>query len=73
MFVNHRAAARVLDFANGIFGMIVRSLVQPFGNTGPNAAREQSEQLAIAIGSCTTRVARERRSPACPHPVTPRA
>lgn len=49
VFVDDPAAARVLDFANAVYGLLLRLLVQAFGRTGPQAAAEQDRHLSAAI------------------------
>lgn len=50
VFVDEPAAARVLDFANAVYAMLLRLLVQAFGRTGAEAAKAKAQHLGAAIG-----------------------
>ena len=50
VFVDDPEAARVLDFANAIYAMLLRLLVQAFGRTGASAAKAKALHLDAAIG-----------------------
>lgn len=50
VFVDDPQAARVLDFANAIYAMLLRLLVQAFGRTGPDAAKAKDLHIGAAIG-----------------------
>jgi hypothetical protein len=50
VFVDEPSAARVLDFANAIYAMLLRLLVQAFGRTGPDAAKAKEQHIGAAIG-----------------------
>ena len=49
VFIDDPKAARVLDFANATYGMLLRFLVQAFGRSGKNAQAEQALHLGCAI------------------------
>ncbi|MDQ6619451.1 MAG: ferritin-like protein [Pseudomonadota bacterium] len=49
VFVNHSESARVLDLANAIYGLLLRLLVQAFGQTGVDSARQQRQHVSAAI------------------------
>jgi Ferritin-like len=49
-FVDHPGAARLLDFANAAYGLLLRFLVQAFGRRGEHAAEAQPRHLGAAIG-----------------------
>jgi Ferritin-like len=49
VFVNEPSAARVLDFANAIYAMLLRLLVQAFGRTGGDAAKAKELHIGAAI------------------------
>ena len=49
VFVEHPEAARVLDFANAVYGHLLRLLVQAFGRSGPRAADEQRDCIDAAV------------------------
>jgi hypothetical protein len=50
VFVDEPAAARVLDFANAIYAMLLRLLVQAFGRTGKDVAKAKETHIGAAIG-----------------------
>ena len=50
VFVDQPSAARVLDFANAIYAMLLRLLVQAFGRTGAGAAKAKEQHIGAAIG-----------------------
>jgi hypothetical protein len=50
VFIDAPAAARVLDFANAIYGVLLRLIVQAFGRQGPNVVSMQRAYLSAAIG-----------------------
>lgn len=50
LFVDDPAAARVLDFANAAYGLLLRCLVQAFGRQGDDARAAQARHLDLAIG-----------------------
>lgn len=50
VFVDEPSAARVLDFANAIYAMLLRLLVQAFGRTGADAAKAKEQHIGAAIG-----------------------
>lgn len=49
VFVDETSAARVLDFANAIYAMLLRLLVQAFGRTGADAAKVKELHIGGAI------------------------
>lgn len=49
IFVDHADAARLLDFANAVYGQLLRFLVQAFGRQGPRAAQLQAAYMSAAI------------------------
>lgn len=49
IFVDHPAAARVLDFGNALYAVTLRCLVQAFGRQGEHAGRIQGRYLAAAL------------------------
>lgn len=49
IFVDHPDAARLLDFANALYGQLLRFLVQSFGRQGAQAARLQEAYISGAI------------------------
>ena len=49
VFVDDPTAARVLDLANAIYGLILRLLVQSFGRQGPSARQVQERNMTAAI------------------------
>lgn len=50
VFIEDRTSARVLDFANATYGLLLRCLVQAFGRSGENAKAVQARVLDAAIG-----------------------
>lgn len=50
VFVDDPPAAAVLDLANGIYGLLLRLLVQAYGRRGPSGEEEQRHLIGIAIG-----------------------
>ncbi|WP_293881247.1 ferritin-like protein [Sphingomonas sp.] len=50
LFVDEPAAARVLDFANAAYGLLLRCLVQSFGRSGSEAGAWQAKYLDAAFG-----------------------
>jgi hypothetical protein len=53
VYVDDPRAARVMDFGNACYAMLLQCLVQAFGHTGPHAgenADAQSRTLSAAIG-----------------------
>lgn len=50
LFVDEPAAARVLDFANATYGLLLRCLVQIFGQSGSDVRAWQAKYLDAAIG-----------------------
>jgi len=50
VFIDDPAAARVLDFANGVYGLILRLLVHGFGREGGDGRAATQRNLAGAIG-----------------------
>ncbi|HUQ11453.1 MAG TPA: ferritin-like protein [Steroidobacteraceae bacterium] len=49
VFVDSPKAARLLDFTNAVYSVLLRCLVQTFGREGANAAPEQGRYFEIAI------------------------
>ena len=49
VFIDDPSSARVLDFANATYGLLLRLLVQAFGRSGPKATEEQTRFLNGAI------------------------
>jgi hypothetical protein len=64
IFVDHPAAAALLDFACATYGLLLRCLVQCFGRAGDDAERSQRALMAAAIelmhilGEASTALAR---------------
>ena len=50
VFIDAPAAARVLDFANGVYGLLLRLLVHSFGREGASARATMQRNLGCAIG-----------------------
>jgi hypothetical protein len=50
VFVDEPAAARVLDFANGVYGLLLRLLVHGFGRQGAAGRAAMERNLTCAIG-----------------------
>lgn len=50
VFIDHPSSARVLDFANASYALLLRCLVQAFGRSGENAIEMQRQILDAAIG-----------------------
>ena len=70
VFVECPEAARVLDFANAIYSVLLRGLVQGFGRQGTASVAEQKRYLGIAIElmHCLSRAATVLVTmPASPH------
>lgn len=69
VFVDHPHAARLLDFACAVYGLLLRCLVQSFGRTGPARGAEQKALISAAIdlmhvlGDASSRLARLSASP----------
>lgn len=69
MFVDHPAAAELLDFACATYGLLLRCLVQSFGRSGDDPLTEQKSLVSAAIdlmhvlGDASTRLARLPASP----------
>lgn len=49
VFIDEPSAARVLDFANAIYAMLLRLLVQAFGHTGAEAEKVKALHIGAAI------------------------
>jgi Ferritin-like len=49
VFIDSPRAARLLDFTNAVYSVLLRCLVQTFGREGANAAPEQKRYFEIAI------------------------
>jgi hypothetical protein len=49
VFVDHPDAAALLDFTCSVYGLLLRLLVQSFGRTGSEPAREQKTLISAAI------------------------
>lgn len=49
VFVDSPRAARLLDFTNAVYSVLLRCLVQTFGREGADASREQARYFEIAI------------------------
>lgn len=49
VFVDSPRAARLLDFTNAVYSVLLRCLVQVFGREGADAEREQARYFEIAI------------------------
>jgi len=49
VFIDHPVAARVLDFANAVYGLLLRCLVQVFDSSLNDERREQSRFMSTAI------------------------
>jgi hypothetical protein len=70
VFVDDTDAARLLDFACAVYGLLLRCLVQSFGREGPNRQAEQKALVSGAIdlmhvlGDASTRLTRLPASPA---------
>ena len=47
--IEGRVATRVLDLANGVYGLLLRCLVQAFGRSGDSGRRAMKRSLGIAI------------------------
>jgi hypothetical protein len=70
MFIESPRAARVLDFANAIYSVLLRCLVQAFGREGAQSVTEQKRYTGIAIElmHCLARAATVLVAlPASPH------
>lgn len=50
VFVDAPPAAAVLDLANGVYGLLLRLLVQAYGRRGPSGEEEQRHLIGTAIG-----------------------
>ncbi len=70
VYVDAPEAARLLDFACAVYGLLLRCLVQSFGRSGPTATDEQRTLVSAAIGlmhvlgDASTNLARLPASPA---------
>ena len=49
VFVDEPRAARVLDFTNAVYGLLLRFLLQSFGRQGPSAATIQRGYMDAAV------------------------
>lgn len=49
-FIRSRPAARVLDYGNAVYSLLLRCLVQAFGRTGGDAGAEQKRYINAALG-----------------------
>lgn len=69
VFIDHTEAARLLDFACAVYGLLLRCLVQSFGRVGAQAPAEKKALVSAAIdlmhalGDASTRLARLPASP----------
>ena len=49
VFIDDPRAAQVLDFANAVYGLLIRFLLQAFGRQGPSASAVQRGYIGAAI------------------------
>ena len=49
VFIDDPRAAQVLDFANAVYGLLIRFLLQAFGRQGPSASAAQRGYIGAAI------------------------
>jgi hypothetical protein len=50
VYIDAPDAARLLDFACAVYGVLLRCLVQSFGRSGPSATDDQKTLVSAAIG-----------------------
>lgn len=71
-YIDAPDAARLLDFACAVYGLLLRTLVASFGRGGPNAAEDRAALLGVSfglmhvLGAAATALARLLASPDAP-------